>query len=711
MTETTQAPVRTVAIRWSLFRNLVLLVVLVVGAVLLTTLVTARQHAETVSRSLIERTLDHSHSAVDDFFAPVVSSLRMARRWTELGLVDVEDPAAFNRLFIPVMREAPQISAINVGDDAGRGLALLRLGEVWRNRRVDPPAWGPGLEFAEWSDAQTPVRSWRIDEPSDAERYDPRTRDWFRAARESGATKESGTIHWTRPYAFFTTGEPGITAAIDLETPDGEPIVLAIDVLLEDLSEFTRQLEVSPAGLAMLVTATGQVMGLPGDARFELPEARRAALLAHVDALDVPLLSDAIAARRRIGGSDPPTLRFESGDAGYWGGARDFVLGYDQTLKMVVIVPEEDLLGAIERQRLFFGGIALGALGVASVMALLLARRYAIPLRQLVGRSDRVRELDLQPDAPIRTRIRELSQLAQAQEQMRAALDSFVRYVPADVVRELLQRGEAARIGGHRQELTILFTDITGFTGIAETMSPEALTAHMAEYFEALLAIIRADGYGTVDKLVGDAIVAFWGAPIADGDHAPHAVEAVLRCVERLASLNAKWQSEGLPALPTRFGLASGPVIVGNVGSPSRLSYTALGDAVNVASRVEGLNRFYGTTALATGPVRALTGDRFCWRQVDAVRARGRREPVELLEPLGLAGEVPEQRLAFARSYEEALALYRARRFGAALERLESLARAAPEDLSVRRLAERARHFDAAPPPKSWDGVTDHEIK
>jgi len=711
MSEPTRRPPRTVAIRWSLFRNLVALIVLVVGAVLVTTLHTARQHAESVSRTLIDRTLEHSRSELEHFFAPVVSDVQTARRWAELGLVDIEDPAAFNRLFMPLLREAPQVSAINIGDANGRGISLLRLGEVWRTRRVDPTTQGDRLTYTEWSDESTPIRSWSVDEPTDEERYDPRTRAWYVVAREGASEDEPDTVFWTDPYAFFTTGEPGITAAVNLDRPGEAPLVLAIDVLLEDLSEFTRDLQVSPGGLAMLHSDSGHVVGLPGADRFEAAHERREALLAHIGDLAVPVLSDAIAAHAQLESGDPETLRIHSQDEAHWVGAHDFPVDPTRSLRMLVIVPEKDLLGAIERERLLVGAIALVALAIASAMALLLARRYAAPLRQLVGRSDRVRELDLEPGEPIRSRIREVSQLAQAQEEMRSALDSFVRYVPADVVRELVQRGEAARIGGVRQELTILFTDVAGFTGIAESMSPEALTAHMSQYFEEMLSIIRADGLGTVDKLVGDAIVAFWGAPLADPEHASHCVDAVLRCVARLEALNESWQSQGLPTLPTRFGVSTGPVVVGNVGAPSRLSYTALGDAVNVGSRVEGLNRFCGTSAVATAAVRSHTGDRFAWRQVDSVRAKGKREAVELHEPLGRAGRVSEARLAFAHGYDEALALYRGRRFAEAAQALDDLSRVAPKDLSLLRLRERAKHFEAHPPGPDWDGVTDYEIK
>jgi adenylate cyclase len=274
------------------------------------------------------------------------------------------------------------------------------------------------------------------------------------------------------------------------------------------------------------------------------------------------------------------------------------------------------------------------------------------------------------------------------------------------VVRELMKRDEAANIGGTRRTITVLFTDIQGFTTIAEALAPEALTSHMAEYFEAMLGTVQSDGYGEVTQLAGDGFVAFWGAPIPSEDHAAHAVESVLRCRERLAILNAQWSAGGRPALPTRFGLATGPVVVGNVGSPARLVYTAVGDTINLASRLEGLNRFYGTWVLASDEVRRAGGDAFAWRQLDRVRAKGKQASIELYELLGRAGEVDRPLLEFSARYEEALGLYRRRRFSDAIRALERLAAEFPDDVSVARLLELTRGFQNRPPEEDWDGTT-----
>jgi adenylate cyclase len=217
---------------------------------------------------------------------------------------------------------------------------------------------------------------------------------------------------------------------------------------------------------------------------------------------------------------------------------------------------------------------------------------------------------------------------------MRRALDSFARYVPIEVVRELLNRGEAAEIGGQNAEVTVLFTDITGFTTIAESMSPGELTGHMSSYFDVVVEILHRHG-GTVDKFIGDSIMAFWGAPKAMRNHSRSALEAVIEVRECLERANEKWRAQGLPALPTRFGLASGQVTVGNVGAVHRLSYTALGDPVNLAQRLEALNTRLNTSVLADENVRDAAGDGFEWRDVQEVEIKGKIVLVRVFELLG----------------------------------------------------------------------------
>lgn len=686
---------------------MVILILLTSGAVLTVVYFAgARRTARDLSRSLIQQTADRAVAELDRSYGPVVRNLLIARQWGGQGLLDDSgDSRKLNALFIPMLEQFPQISSLNLANTEGFGHLLLRDMDTWtwKNRVVRTDRWGKRTLWRRWRDVENMIDEWwkELD-------YDPRSTRWFQGAINPEAGEEP---YWTEPYTFFTTKDPGITVSIRWKTKgnNSTTYVIAFDLLLTDVSVFTTGLQVSEHGKAVVLTEDGAVIGLPRDERFQSLSEIKAAVLSPAEKLGIPVLADAVRNWKAMGTEAQEFFRFKSERAYWWGGFLPVDVG-NYTLWMAVMVPEADFLAEANRRRDMVLLITLGALAVAVLMATLLARRYGRPLEELAAQSRRIRDLDLRPGDPVSSQLVEVNQLAEAQEQMLSGLQSFARYVPIDVVRELLRRGEVARIGGRTEVLTVLFTDIRGFTTIAEGMSPEALTAQMAEYFDGMLEVLHSNK-ATVDKFVGDAIVAFWGAPNPDTNHAKNAVKAVLLCSRRLAELNRHWEQRGLPALPTCFGINTGSVVVGNVGAPSRLSYTALGDTVNLASRLEALNRLYGTNALASESVRDAAGKQFLWRHVDLVAVKGKMRAVKIYEPLGQKDKVAEEALAFARGYEEALRLYQSRQFRQALKRLRDIETEHPQDLSISRLIEICKEYDQDPPPDDWDGVARFKVK
>ena len=285
---------------------------------------------------------------------------------------------------------------------------------------------------------------------------------------------------------------------------------------------------------------------------------------------------------------------------------------------------------------------------------------------------------------------------------------SFGFYLAPAVLDRMLAADQPPALGGELRNVTLFFSDIAGFTGLSERLAPAALVALMNEYLTAMTDIIEAEA-GLVDKYIGDAIVAVFGAPLDDGQHALHAVRAALACQARLDELNAGAPAFAGHQLGSRIGLATGEALVGNVGSRRRFNYTAMGDTVNLAARLEGANKGYGTAILASEATRQAAGDAVAWREIDRVRVVGRQAPVGLFEPLGLRGSVPPARLALAADFATGLADYRARRFAEAAGRFAALAGQA--DGPARLYAERAERFRAGPPPDTWDGVTTLELK
>lgn len=280
---------------------------------------------------------------------------------------------------------------------------------------------------------------------------------------------------------------------------------------------------------------------------------------------------------------------------------------------------------------------------------------------------------------------------------------TFARYLDAKVVDAMLARGEMPPLGGERRELTCIFTDLAGFSGISEQLGPARLVEFLNRYFAVIGAKVELHG-GIVERFLGDAICAVFGAPIRDEDHALNAVRTALDIQKALAEAELGLP-EGMRA-NTRIGINSGDMVVGNIGSARRYTYTVMGDATNLAARLESGCKQFGTMVLMGDRTAELVSDRVVSRIIDRVRVVGRDQPVTLYEPLCLADETLDSTLALRKEgYEAALALQQAGRFGAALSAFEALA--ANGDPAAAKMAERTRHYVTNPPPADWDGVTD----
>jgi adenylate cyclase len=278
---------------------------------------------------------------------------------------------------------------------------------------------------------------------------------------------------------------------------------------------------------------------------------------------------------------------------------------------------------------------------------------------------------------------------------------SFGLYLAPQVIDRMLSSNRLPALGGETREVTIFFSDLEGFSSIAEQMTPTELVAFMNEYLSAMTDIIEAEG-GYVEKYIGDSIVAVFGAPLDDADHARHAVSAALNCRSEIEELNRTSPAFHGIRVGHRMGLNSGAALVGNIGSRRRFNYSVMSDAVNVASRLEGANKYYGTTIIASETTVAATGAAFAWRELDAVRVKGRTTPVKIYELMAEAGkEMPRQRQAEI-AYSQGLAHWRARQFDAAAS---CFSRAAEFDKPSALFVKRAEELAKSPPASEWEAV------
>jgi len=273
---------------------------------------------------------------------------------------------------------------------------------------------------------------------------------------------------------------------------------------------------------------------------------------------------------------------------------------------------------------------------------------------------------------------------------------AFKYYLGPEVIEQILADPSRLKLGGEKRELTIFFSDIEKFSTFSEQLDPPQLTALLNEYLSEMSRIIKEEG-GYLDKYIGDAIVAFWNAPLTQPDHAVRAVRAAIRCQRRLAELRPQLQQHYGAIIKMRIGINTGEVVVGNMGSRERFNYTILGDAANLASRLEGANKAFGTFTMMSASTREQAGDRLIARKLGAVRVVGRQTPVEVYEPLGLAGETLP---SFAAEFEKGLELCRQGNLSAALAVFEKLGEDPPAIVYVRRCRELL-----ATPGSKWDGV------
>jgi len=285
----------------------------------------------------------------------------------------------------------------------------------------------------------------------------------------------------------------------------------------------------------------------------------------------------------------------------------------------------------------------------------------------------------------------------------------FGQYVPPELVDEMSRHPERFSMEGESRDMSVLFSDVRGFTTISEGLDPKELSQLMNQFLTPLTQVIYRRR-GTIDKYMGDCIMAFWGAPLADGQHQRHAILAGLEMLATMEALQPQFRSRGWPDLHIGVGVNSGRMSVGNMGSEIRVAYTVMGDAVNTASRFEGLTKQYGVGMIVGEATRAACKD-IVFRDLDRVRVKGKTEPVSIFEPIGLAADLPKERLDELSLWHQVLRQYRAQEWDMAELQLINLQRMYPKAALYPIFLARLAHYRRNPPGSDWDGTWAAESK
>jgi adenylate cyclase len=494
----------------------------------------------------------------------------------------------------------------------------------WHSSWVDPFGTVPRQRhrtfFETWPQ---PIGGYDVDST-----FDARTLAHYRMARINN------TLGVTEPSINPDTGYPIISLGYPIHV-DGKFVgVASANITLTAMSRFLDTHRASRNSITVIADRLGDVIAHPVEAegvRHDDGQIRMTTLTQ----LEEPQVVEAVRRRSQRFGRDRFT--FESEGNEYIAAFSGFPADFGKDWEVLVVTPTDDFVSGLKetnRELLWM----MAALALAEgVLIYFLARRMSRPIRIVSEAIQSIRRLSFPERLPTGSYIREIAQLQRATALLDNALRSFAVFVPVGLVRRLIESGKPLQPEVEQRFMTVLFSDVEGFTTLAEQLPPAELTERTSRYFENVTAAV-AEERGTIDKFIGDSVMAFWGAPAALDDHAFHACRAALRARHRMARLNAESAAAGRKPMRVRIGVHCGDVVVGNVGSSQRLSYTVMGDGVNIASRVEGLNKQFGTTICISDAVLAQLGDRVVSRPLELLSVRGRHGRFMVHELLGIVG-------------------------------------------------------------------------
>jgi adenylate cyclase len=453
----------------------------------------------------------------------------------------------------------------------------------------------------------------------------------------------------TDPYIFFASGEPGYTLRIPIR--EGRTGVVAGDILLSEADAILREQHLGRSGTAFLFNDADRIVAHP----------RMSALIKATttegEAVALPRLGtvykSGIPAAVHAWQSGGAAQQFFEGD-----GHRTYVVSFRSIetagsayLHIAVLAPLDEFFSTVLAQRRFLFLTALGFLLAALPPVFLLGSMLSRSIRAIAVETDRIQRFEPGNAIPNRSFIREIDDLGRSVSTMRNVVETFSSFVPKRLVQQLIQTGTPLGLGGARREVTIMFTDVTDFTALTEHARPESVMTYTSNYFAALSEAIMSNR-GTVDKFIGDAVMALWNAPAEDPDHVINACDAIIACQHASRELNERFARENWPAYRTRYGLHVGTVVVGNIGSTDRMNYTVLGASVNLAARLEALNKTYGTAVLVSENIKRRAETKFLFRSVDQISPKGFAAKFDVFELRDRRETADQAELDFCQAWE-----------------------------------------------------------
>ena len=643
-----QAP-RGTRLQLSISGVFALLILPALGAVIAFSYFENAHNLKNMSQRFIDRARDDALDLVSEFLDPVGATLRL------LSAVASASPERFRaeesrNILYEALTSAPQIDAVYTSFDDGYHRVVTRMDED--RRRTDPriPAlanWHssyidriePGAQrmrhrtfFQKWPE---PLGGY-----SEDSKFDVQTLPHYRESRRRNGLALSD------PVINPDTGYPVVSMAYPISVEGRFVGAASANMTLGVLSSYLHKHRASPNSITLIVDELGSIIAHPTPGKG-IRRSKGLVELQNVSELGEPAIVKAVQQRKALG---VDRISFEVGPdhIEYVALFSKIPDKYSKNWDVIVVTPTDDFVGPLRETNRQLLWLALALALIESTLIYLMARKISAPIENVSAAIERIRSLSFGQSLASGSRIREIGELQRATILLENALRSFSVFVPVGLVRGLIESGKPLAPAVETRFITIFFSDLENFTTISEQLSPQELSDQTSLYFENVTAAV-AEEQGTIDKFIGDSVMAFWGAPADMEDHVYRACVAALKASHRMKRLNVEWLKEGRATMPMRIGLHCADVVVGNVGSAQRLSYTAMGDGVNTASRVEGLNKQFGTSICISDSVQKLVADRVVARPLQRVAVKGRRAEFLVYELLGIVDSLDPETKASER--------------------------------------------------------------
>jgi adenylate cyclase len=559
---------------------------------------------------------------------------------TSPSVADTNEKTETDRVipqFKAALAELRQLDSIYVGYENGAWLQVRPLADLsddQRDRLRATPAADIAINLVRpTSRGELPMRRLFEDRQGNAVGqldlwnfgYDTRKRSWYSSTRSADRPQIS------LPYLSFSLGAPVITVSAPLR--GRVKGVLAADLKLDTFSDFVRAQRPGEHGVVLIFDSSGSLIAHPDFAQIV------ATAMTHPSQAELPSIKEiksgvAATLLQNWNGNDLSNGNIRDGDGrNFLFRLEKFALG-EQSASILLLADEDDFVRDV--RSLQFTGLIFAIVAAAGFVPIvwMFGSRMSRAIQGITAQAVKLQKL-APPDAlPVASHVTEIHELGSTVHLAQRAIWSFARFVPKEIVRRIVDNSISTELGGIRQEISVVFTDVQEFTTIAESADPDMLMRQTSRYFSVLTEAFLAEG-GTVDKFIGDAVMVFWNAPNPQSDHVERACRATLAGQAACEKLNAQFETEGLKPFFTRFGIHVGEAVVGNLGSTERMNYTALGATVNLAARLEGLNKQFGTAILVSEDVYLRVQNSFRFKPLPSVTAKGMTRQTRVFQLIG----------------------------------------------------------------------------